>query len=72
MDKPLERLHGMDHIHKITNHVVNTKLRSFIQLDGGAVFLAGITTATLGGAILYIVVERPFLKLRDRIEKRIE
>lgn len=53
--------------HKMTNHWVNTNLALQYDLSDSQTFLACLAMAILAGVALHVVVERPFLKLRDRI-----
>ena len=50
--------------HKMTNHLINTKIAFQYDLSVGQTFLACLATAVLAGVALHVVVERPFLKLR--------
>ncbi|MBC8440745.1 MAG: acyltransferase [Deltaproteobacteria bacterium] len=53
-------------IHKITNHLMNTKLADNFTMRTDQIFLMSLFAAVLGGFALYIIVEKPFLILRDR------
>ena len=52
-------------IHKITNHLINTKLADVFIMRTDQIFLVSLFAAVLGGFTLYIIVEKPFLILRD-------
>ncbi|NNK84943.1 MAG: acyltransferase [Desulfobacterales bacterium] len=56
-------------IHKITNHVVNTKLKYVFQLENYQVFPVCLVAAILGALILHLIVEKPFLMLRNNLKK---
>ncbi|HEX4736859.1 MAG TPA: acyltransferase [Allosphingosinicella sp.] len=53
---------------KIAYHAVGAELAPRIGLDGYPLLVAGFAAALALGALLYWGVERPFLKLRDRLE----
>jgi peptidoglycan/LPS O-acetylase OafA/YrhL len=56
--------------HKMTWQVVRTHLPDLVA-DGGWRAFAVYATAALGvGAALYFLVERPFLRMRDRLWDR--
>lgn len=52
-------------IHKITNHLINTKFANVFIMRTDQIFLVSLFAAFLGGFILYVIVEKPFLILRD-------
>jgi len=52
-------------IHKITNHLINTKMANAFTMRTDQIFLVSLFAAVLGGFCLYIMVEKPFLMLRD-------
>lgn len=54
--------------HKIINHVVNTRLKHVLGLESYQVFPLCLIGAVLFGLALYLIVEKPFLMLRDRVK----
>lgn len=56
-------------IHKITNHLINTQLKYVLGLEGYQVFPVCLFAAILGALILHLMVEKPFLILRDNLKK---
>ena len=54
--------------HKIINHVVNTKLKDVLQLESYQIFSICLLASILGGLTLHLIVEKPFLILRDRLK----
>jgi peptidoglycan/LPS O-acetylase OafA/YrhL len=54
--------------HKQLNHMVRVLLQP-LQLgdDSGIIFAASVALALTGGILLHLAIEKPFLKLRDRI-----
>ena len=54
-------------IHKITNHVVNTQLKYAFGLESYQVFPVCLSAAVLGGLMLHLIVEKPFLMLRKNL-----
>lgn len=52
--------------HKMTNHLVNTKFANAFIMRTDHLFLISLFAALLGGVALYLLVEKPFLLLRDR------
>ncbi|MCG8358993.1 MAG: hypothetical protein MI920_25790, partial [Kiloniellales bacterium] len=57
-------------IHKMTNHWINTRLHSYVELSETQTFLVCLVAAVLGGWLLHKLVEAPFLTLRDRLAAR--
>lgn len=57
-------------IHKMTNHWINTRLHSYVELSETQTFLVCLAAAVLGGWLLHKLVEAPFLTLRDRLAAR--
>jgi peptidoglycan/LPS O-acetylase OafA/YrhL len=55
---------------KIAYHLVVAGIVSSFGATGYARLLLAIVTALVVGAVLYWLVERPFLKLRDRLDSR--
>jgi peptidoglycan/LPS O-acetylase OafA/YrhL len=55
--------------HKMTWHVVRTYWPEWVRAGGLQAFCVYAGSAFLVGALLYLMVERPFLLLRDRIER---
>ncbi len=53
-------------IHKITNHLINTKFTNVSIVKTDQLFLESLFAAVLGGFILHLIVEKPFLIFRDR------
>jgi len=56
-------------IHKITNHVVNTQLKYVLGLESYLVFPVCLLAAILGALILHLFVEKPFLILRNYLQR---
>ena len=54
--------------HKIINHVVNSQLKHVLGLESNQVFPLCLIGAILGGLALYLLVEKPFLILRDKVK----
>ena len=52
--------------HKIVFHQVGLWSQTWPQAEKGFAFAVAFAAACLFGAVLYWLVERPFLKLRDR------
>jgi peptidoglycan/LPS O-acetylase OafA/YrhL len=55
--------------HKIVNHVVNTKLKYVFELDRFLVFPVCLFGAVLCGLMLYLIIEKPFLALRNILKR---
>ncbi len=55
-------------IHKITNHLVNTKLTVILTLNKDQLFFVSLFAAVAGGLALYTIVEKPFLLFRERFK----
>jgi peptidoglycan/LPS O-acetylase OafA/YrhL len=55
--------------HKTTYHLVINAFRG-TQIPPGAELLIAVAAALWVGSLLYLVVERPFLRLRDRTRRR--
>jgi len=55
--------------HKIIYHVVNTQLKDVLYLDSYQVFPVCLFGAVLCGLTLYLMVEKPFLVLRDNLKR---
>ncbi|WP_266167923.1 acyltransferase family protein [Dyella subtropica] len=53
--------------HKIVFHLVQAMLAEHPQVHGLAAFSVYAVATFAGGALLYYAVERPFLRLRDRL-----
>lgn len=54
-------------VHKMTNHWLNVNLRDYVEVGEDQLFLICLIAALLGGLALHLVIERPFLLLRDRL-----
>lgn len=54
--------------HKIINHVVNTRLKYVLGLESYQVFPLCLICSILCGLALYLIVEKPFLILRDKVK----
>ncbi|MGO1121050.1 acyltransferase family protein [Rhodovibrionaceae bacterium A322] len=54
-------------VHKMTNHWLNTNLDRYWQISDEGLFAVAMVAGLLAGGALYLAVERPFLKLRDRL-----
>jgi peptidoglycan/LPS O-acetylase OafA/YrhL len=57
-------------VHKPVYHMVDSALGSQLQGEGAIAFLVYGAAAVLAGALLYYAVERPFLRLRERVTLR--
>ena len=57
-------------IHKPVYHMLDSAFGTQLQGQGMLAFLAYATASLLAGALLHYVVERPFLRLRDRMALR--
>ncbi len=60
--------------HKEVMHMDHELFRSFVQMNAAAGFAIYVPTILLVGIVLYLSVERPFLKLREKLinrEKRV-
>ena len=55
--------------HKIVNHIVNTRTKYILELNDYQVFLFCLVGAILCGLALHLIVEKPFLLLRDRLKR---
>ncbi len=55
-------------IHKVTNHFINSKLKYILDLESYQVFPVCLFAAVLGGLILHLIVEKPFLILRNNLK----
>ncbi len=56
--------------HKMTWHVVQTRLPRLVAGGGWQAFVVYAAAALMVGTALYLLVERPFLRLRDRMRDR--
>jgi peptidoglycan/LPS O-acetylase OafA/YrhL len=57
--------------HKQLNHLVHLFLEKHgFEKDGYALFWICVIVSFLGGWLLHLIVEKPFLRLRDRILAR--
>jgi len=54
--------------HKIVNHIVHSQMKHVFEPSGYAVFLFCLCGAILCGLTLHLIVERPFLVLRDKLK----
>ncbi len=54
--------------HKIINHIVNTRLMYVFELENYQLFPVSLVGVLLGGLVLHLIVEKPFLILRDNIK----
>jgi peptidoglycan/LPS O-acetylase OafA/YrhL len=57
-------------IHKPVYHMLDSAFGTQLQGQGMLAFLAYATASLLAGALLHYLVERPFLRLRDRMALR--
>ena len=57
-------------VHKMSNHWINGQLPSFVELGEVETFALCLAAGVLAGALVHYGVERPFLKLRDRVTPR--
>lgn len=55
--------------HKIINHVVNTQFKYVLAMESYQVFSFCLFGSVLGGLTLHLIVEKPFLILRDTLKK---
>jgi peptidoglycan/LPS O-acetylase OafA/YrhL len=56
--------------HKEIAHLNRMYLGSYMQNGGWPAFLIVFSTCFLAAAVLYFAIERPFLRLRERLQKR--
>jgi peptidoglycan/LPS O-acetylase OafA/YrhL len=56
--------------HKLVFHAVQTWLAGHPAIHGVAAFALYAACTLAGGALLHYAVERPFLRLRDRLQQR--
>ena len=56
--------------HKLVFHAVDSHLGYWLEGRGLLAFMIYALATLLGGALLHYIVERPFLRLRDRHEGR--
>lgn len=54
--------------HKIVNQIVNTQIKYLLKLDSYQVFLFCLIGAILCGMTLHLIVEKPFLIMRDKLQ----
>lgn len=52
--------------HKMTNHLINTKFANAVLMRTDHLFIISLLAALVGGSILYMAVEKPFLSIRYR------
>jgi len=57
-------------IHKIVNKMVNTHLTEIVELGPDVRFVLSLVLAVFAGAILFYAVEKPFLAIRSKLNKR--
>lgn len=55
--------------HKVINHVVNTQFKHFFEPADYLVFPVCLAGAVLCALLLHLIVEKPFLQLRDRLRR---
>ena len=55
--------------HKLTWHVIQTRWPELVAGGGGQAFVVYAAAAFAMGTALYLLVERPFLRLRDRLRR---
>jgi len=53
-------------VHKMSNHWLNTNLPAYMEVSKMEMFLICLVVGILAGSVLYWLVERPFLHMRDR------
>ncbi len=53
-------------VHKMSNHWINTNLPNYMEVNKLEMFLICLAVGILAGSLLYWLVERPFLHVRDR------
>lgn len=72
--KPMARLAVLSYaiylVHKMSNHWINVELPAYLALGELSTFLLCLTAAVLAGALLHHAIEKPFLRLRDRVLSR--
>ncbi len=56
-------------VHKMSNHWINENLDDYLDLGETQIFAVCLVAAMLGGSVFHIVVERPFLALRQRLSR---
>jgi peptidoglycan/LPS O-acetylase OafA/YrhL len=54
--------------HKIINHIVNTRLKYVLEMENYQLFPVSMVAALVCGLVLHLIVEKPFLILRDNIK----
>ena len=54
--------------HKMVNHIVNTHLKQVFALESVPAFLVCLLGTVLCGLALHLIVEKPFLMLRDSLK----
>lgn len=55
-------------IHKITNHLINTKFADTFTMRTDQLFIISLFAAVIGGFTLYITIEKPFLSIRHKYQ----
>lgn len=55
-------------IHKITNHLINTKFANAFVMRTDQLFIISLFAAVIGGFLLYVTIEKPFLSIRHRYQ----
>jgi peptidoglycan/LPS O-acetylase OafA/YrhL len=55
--------------HKIINHLINTQLKYVLELESYQVFPVCLFAAIFGAFVLHLLVEKPFLILRDKLKR---
>jgi len=55
--------------HKMINHLVNTQLQALLDLDVHQLFPISLAGVTICGYALHLSVEKPFLILRDKLNR---
>ncbi|MBW2436761.1 MAG: acyltransferase [Deltaproteobacteria bacterium] len=58
--------------HKIVYHIVHTQMKHVLELSGYVVFLFCLCGAILCGLTLHLIVERPFLVVRDKLKTQLD
>ena len=54
--------------HKVINHLVNTRLMHVFELENHQLFPISMVGALICGLVLHLIIEKPFLTLRDNIK----
>lgn len=56
-------------VHKMTNHWINTRSAHYFGWSEAETFFICLAAAILGGMLLHLTIEKPFLRLRNRFSE---